>query len=358
MSRRIFTNVLAYLALALATSLSLVASAGDDTQRQVQAPQVQAPRAVAKSACPSRCNAFRFREQDEIWAVDTRGLGCLGCGSPEVGFHVLQIAAGHWVNSTSAAFYATDDAEIVTLFYIHGNRVDYQQSLRDGLETYFQLVGSWDDERPVRFVIWTWPSDQIHGALKDIRAKAARTNDEGYFLAKFLAEMHGDVRVGLIGYSFGARIVTGSLHLLGGGSLCGRMVADSDAPQIRVALWAAAEHNDSLLPGRFHGAALPMGDRWYITVNCCDPVLARYHMIDKCSDPVALGYAGIWGMNLIDPAIQARIEQANVSNIVGGTHDRQPYLYSPYIAGRTREYTLWHDFAEAAKKEAAVALAE
>jgi hypothetical protein len=45
----------------------------------------------------------------------------------------------------------------------------------------------------------------------------------------------------------------------------------------------------------------------------------------------------------------------NVTCLVGGTHDMQPYLYSLPIQNRTREYVLWHELDAA--KPAAPALA-
>jgi len=329
------------LSLFVWLALGLVASpmqAAEVTVKSTAAGPVQAP-----LQAPAPCLTFRVREQDEVWAVSTRGIGCLPCGTPAVGFHVLQFTGNRWLNSNAAAFYATDNAEVVTAFYIHGNRIDYQGSLQDGLDMYFQLVGKLDDARPVRFVIWSWPSDQIKGVLKDVRSKAERTNIEGYLLANFLSSIRSDVPTGLVGYSYGARIVTGALHLLGGGTLCGRVVSNREHPPLRVALWAAAVHNDWPLPGHAHGMSLPEADAWYVTINCCDPVLKRYRSIDKCGDAVALGYAGLWGMNLLAPDVRERIEQQNVANIVGGTHDRRPYLNSPYIAERTREYALWRD---------------
>jgi hypothetical protein len=225
------------------------------------------------------------------------------------------------------------------------------------MDVYFQLVGKSDDEPPVRFVIWSWPSSQIKGPLKDVRSKAWRTDTDGYYLARFLAEMKPEVRTGLIGYSYGARIITGALHLLGGGSLAGRTVPAGERPQIRTALWAAALHNDWLLPGHYHGQALAMADRWLTTYNCCDPVLSRYQWIDKCSDPVALGYSGLYGRNRLPPELNERVEEMNVSCLVGGTHDMRAYLYSLPVQDRTRQYVLWHDLESAKSPAPALAAA-
>jgi hypothetical protein len=217
------------------------------------------------------------------------------------------------------------------------------------------MAGKYDDERPVRFVIWSWPSSQIKGQLKDVRAKAWRTDVEGYYLARFLAPIQPDVQVGLIGYSYGARIITGGLHLLGGGSLAGRAVAAAERPQLRAALWAAALHNHWLVPGHYHGQALTAVDHCLITYNCGDPVLSRYRLLEKCGDPVALGYSGMYGGNLLPADVGRRVEQMDVTCIVGGTHAMQPYLYSPNIQHRTRQVVLWH-MLESSKPAAGLTL--
>jgi hypothetical protein len=151
--------------------------------------------------------------------------------------------------------------------------------------------------------------------------------------------------VGVIGFSFGARIVSGAMHLVNGGTIFGCSLSSATHPQLHVALWAAAEHNHWYLSGQFHGQALAAAEAWYITIDCCDPVLARYRLLDKCDNSTAVGYAGIYGRNLLAPDVNARIEEVNVSNIIGGDHDWRPYLYSRYIQDRTRDYVLWHQLA-------------
>ena len=119
-------------------------------------------------------------------------------------------------------------------------------------------------------------------------------------------------------------------------------IASEEPARFRVAVWAAAEHSHWYLPGRYHGQALATADAWFITVNGCDPVLSRYRFIEKCSDPSAVGYVGIYGRNLLPPDVNARVEEVNVTNIIGKTHDMRHYLYSLWIQNRTREYVLWH----------------
>jgi hypothetical protein len=296
------------------------------------------------ASCPPVCQTFRVRPQDEIWVVNTRCLGCPnGAVEPNWTIWKYDAATPRWLNATAEEFYKHDDKAGVTAAYIHGSQIDTSWALRDGLDVYFQLAGCKDDEPPVRFVIWSWPSDKICGPLKDARAKACRSDTDAYYLARFLDGMQPQVKVGLIGYSLGARIIAGGLHLLGGGVLAGQMAPASDPPKVRVAFWAAAEHDDWLLPGRYHERALAHADRWFITRNCCDPVLSRYRWLEKCGDPVALGYSGLVGRNLLTAEQNARIEELDVTCLVGKSHDLPRYLFSLPIIEPTRQVVLWQD---------------
>ena len=138
------------------------------------------PRGVRLVARKESCT-FRVREQDEIWVVSTRHLGCPWGGKEEPAWQIWRYEKGWWQPRTAADFYEGDKAEVVTPIYIHGNRIDHPQACSDGLAVYFQLVGKLDEEPPVRFVIWSWPSSQIKGQLKDVRVKAARSDVDAYY---------------------------------------------------------------------------------------------------------------------------------------------------------------------------------
>ena len=108
------------------------------------------------------------------------------------------------------------------MIYIHGNRVPSECTAPEGQQVYRLLTAGVDDATPIRFVIWSWPSAQMRGQLRDVRTKANRTELAGYCLAWLLTHLPENQQVSLLGYSFGARIATGAMHLVGGGTLCGR----------------------------------------------------------------------------------------------------------------------------------------
>jgi hypothetical protein len=318
------------------------ATATAPVKSAVQSP-VQSPVQAAAKSPVQACTVFRVRPQDQIWAVSTRCLGCPAGGSAEPGWTVWHYESGRWVNSTTAALYATDSPEIVTPIFVHGNRVEDGQALSDGLAVYFQLAGKFDHEPPVRFIIWSWPSAQIRGPLNDVRTKAYSSDTEAYYVARFLAGMSPEVRAGLVGFSYGARIIGGALHGLGGGRVAGHTLLVTEHPKLRVVFWAAAENSDWLVPGRYHGQALPEAEAWLNLINYCDPALAQYWRLDKCASGDALGYTGLYGRNLLTPEINARFHELNVTHLIGKIHDMPPYLYSLPVQNATREYALWHE---------------
>jgi pimeloyl-ACP methyl ester carboxylesterase len=186
---------------------------------------------------------------------------------------------------------------------------------------------------PVRFVVWSWPSDQIHGQVRDVRAKAARTNGEAFYLAWFMSQLDPGASANVLGYSFGARVATGALHLLGGGELAGRTLPTGPTPRVRVALLAAAVHSHWLQPGACHGAALSQMDRLLIQYNSCDPYLKHYQFIEKHARPAALGYLGMRA----DEAASVWLEQRDVCAIVGKSHAQIRYFTSCTLTREIRE---------------------
>ena len=202
-----------------------------------------------------------------------------------------------------------------------------------------QLDGG--DCPPVRFVIWSWPSAPIKGLLRDVRVKAQRSQPEAVFLARFLAELDPADRVSLFGSSYGARIVTGALHVLAGGTLNGCSIpANSSFHPARVVLTAAALDNDWLLPGRYHGLALSQVDAMLVFYNPLDPVLKMYDFVDKCTHDKALGFTGL----ITSPSAYEwadRYEEQNVGRMIGHVHSASYYFHSSCLMRQARRYLLW-----------------
>lgn len=269
---------------------------------------------------------------DSIILVSTRPLG-VKCVAEEMsaGLRCERLAVDggqrRW-SPTSWTEVAAEFAEpLPTIIYVHGNRVSSGEDKQQGLAFYRSLANSRPPGR-LRYVIWSWPADQIRGPAKDYAVKAARTKPVGWQLAWAVNQLPPQSPVTLVGYSYGARIVTGALHLLGGGSMGELKLYRSDnalRPPLRAALVAAALDADWLRPGGYHGLAVGQVESMVLINNQLDPAMRFYHLPVENRHAQALGFAGVratrsWG----DAA--GKIRSIDVTNSVGRHHAISEYL--------------------------------
>jgi hypothetical protein len=321
---------------------SLLAGAPAAAEGLVTAPpSVQPSGAVADTK-----DDLAVPRADSIWMVSTRGLDCCAESKPaEQDFRFLRYDPTLGCQDTTwDAWSAEELPGTITLIYVHGNRIEPDEVLGRGLNAYRRLLSSGQDAPPLRFVIWSWPSSKVPGPRprRDAQVKAARTDCESYFLAGFMSRLKPDTQLRLLGYSFGARIVSGSLHLAGGGTLGRFHLADANlrpANSVRVALLAAAMDNHWWLPGHYHDECFSQVDRMLLLYNSCDPVLRFYPRLDRRQGAQALGYTGFcWTSRLGENA--ERLEQANACCRIGKTHDEHAYFGSEANMGAVREILL------------------
>ncbi len=167
--------------------------------------------------------------------------------------------------------------------------------------------------------------------------KAGRTDIDGYYLAWFVDQLGPQVPVSLWGHSYGARISTGALHLLGGGTLAGRQLSAVNRPeqrQLQAALLASALDDDWLLQGHRHGQALPVVDGMLLVNNGCDRMLARYHWLygRRCCQE-ALGYVGL-AQGRLSGEQSEKVSQVDACCYVGSEHLFANYLANRFLMGR------------------------
>ena len=180
------------------------------------------------------------------------------------------------------------------VIYVHGNRMPADElvqratKVRQYIRRRLHLSG-------VDWVYFSWPSERSGIGIRDVREKADRCDAEGLYLAKFLRpHVQASVPLAMIGYSFGARVVTGSLHALAGGCLGGRRLPEEGltGANVRVALIAAAIESTWLAGNGYHGRATKNMDELMLLYNRRDAVLKRYWLIEKVRRETALGYSG------------------------------------------------------------------
>ena len=285
----------------------------------------------------------------EAWLVSTRcvPLTCSeGVGPERFSFQVVRGECGQWQSSDSETFFAGVDASCPVVVFIHGNRTDSCGAIQDGWPVYRRLLAD-AGGRPFRFVIWSWPAERIRGGPRnDALVKARRSDTQSFYLASWLERLPEDASVGLIGYSFGARVVGGALHLSEGGSLLGRVSggakAEEDRRPFRVMLVAGALDCEWLLPGNRNGLAGQAVERMFMTRNCCDPVLRLYPRMRRWDSSSALGFAG--------PASPGRLRESGldfevvpVECQVGRDHSWHTYLRSSAVRSRLAWYAFLDD---------------
>jgi hypothetical protein len=280
--------------------------------------------------------------QDEFWIISTRHIDEIPCQALPSQVRVCHREGNCWRRSSLDAFLAGHDPATVTVFYVHGNRYTAEEALERGLLIHRFLRQGANDDAPIRFVTWSWPSDPVPGLLYDVRTKAERTDVEGLYLGTVLSRLPPDALVSLVGFSFGTRVISGSLHLLAGGQLERRSLPPEHVmPRLplRALLLAPAFQNTWLLPGNFHELALTQVERMLVLYNSADPVLRRYRLISSTANAQALGYTGLVGLERLGP-LARRVEQWDLRSEVGHSHDELRYLDSSYFA-MGREYVLW-----------------
>ncbi len=330
----------------------------EEARESASAPPLNVPgHDLLSPDVPSACGLPRA--VDQLWVVSTRRLGAPNCHDPWSELEVLRYDphAG-WQASDVASLFAAQREVGMTHIYVHGNRVSNTDALRQGRGLYRRMVRGTQPIVPLSFIIWSWPSTQIQGQLRDVRVKAQRTNLDGYYLGWFLARLDGDRPLSVLGYSFGARIITGALHLRAGGMLAGRVLPPPDtyppspetaptgalhvAPPTHVVMLAPALHQHWLAPGYPHELAAGQMDRLLLLFNSCDRVLKRYGLLEKGGHPEALGYTGLtYSTELPWNAI----EQWDACPAVGKPHDEQRYYQAAGLIHRIRQHMLWREEA-------------
>ena len=265
---------------------------------------------------------------DEVWVISTRNVHCRSDELRPDKLRVSRLDGTQWA-AASYSEYAECGKDRQTVVYVHGNRMDARNASNRGLLLYRHILCGDEGRPPIRFVIWSWPSNRLTGLIRDVRQKALRTNIERDYLARFLSQSHGRAPITLVGYSFGARVVTGALQSLA--------QTVEDVPPIRAALLAAAVDRDWLSQCGHHGLAMRRADSVMLMYNRLDPVLKRYRFLEPNGDPQALGFSGFPR----DVAHSAPVEQIDVSGIVGRSHFEMRYYGSHTIRHRLRPFLLW-----------------
>lgn len=286
---------------------------------------------------------------DEILLISTRALGTT-CDPAKLERELvcrrLTIDAESrpaWVDYDWHNLQNRAESRRKTVIYVHGNRVELGSDAAEGMAVYDSLVRARRNNEPIRYIIWSWPSGKIPGLIKDYKVKAERTNEVAWQLAWFLDQLPSETPLALMGYSYGARTVSGSMHLLGGGQLDELRFADRqypNRPPMRVALVAAAYDADWVTPGEVHERAISQIERMVVVTNRLDPAMRFFRLSTKHSRMDALGLAGVANRQKLGTASN-RIQTIDVTAEVGRSH----VIYD-YLADEPKISRMWRELLE------------
>ncbi len=267
---------------------------------------------------------------DQILVVCTRGYPCgIGHTLDFDTFRAREIGLDG-VPTVNRLPLEADDSFTHTWIFVHGNQISAREATRRGVLAYRKLRRQSTTSGSLRFVIWSWPSMRNTGRLRDGRQKMKRTDGEAFLLGSYLAKVSGDP-ISLVGHSFGARIITGAVHLAAGGSVSGSRLKElpDSSTRYRVALLAAAVERNALCPGGRYKHALDRTHSLLLVNNSRDQALSFFWAIDPGRKRQALGTVGL---TCIPQA--AQIEQCNWTCVLGREHSFLKYMNSPAIVSR------------------------
>ena len=293
----------------------------------------------------------------EVWELSTRHypdrFRSLPPGSLPIRPYKHSPGTGWELDSLENAL--VDDGRL-TILYVHGNFME-RNNARDRVlivNRYLQAKA----KEPYRLMMLSWPSEREPHPLRDVYENAQSAESQALVVAQILERLGNQSRVSILGFSFGARAVTGGLHFASGGSVPGfssplLYPASNQLSSYRVAFVAPAVDRNWIAQGGKHALALDRVDGLINLYNSRDPILRRFRFIDRFSSPVAAGFAGFLG----GPGLETigapratqplnaskRIEQYDCGGLIGTTHsERSYYGECPYF-GKVVDHLLWND---------------
>lgn len=279
-------------------------------------------------------------KSDRLWVINTRHLSSNSCRinlhDPNFRYQRLD-RCGRRTPSDLEEYLATMDPARPRIIYIHGNRRDASTAISQGIWVYREIARNRPIEQPFDWVIWSWPSEADSIFLSDVREKAQRTDAQGLYLAWLLTHHHANAQpTGLIGFSFGGRIVTGALHSLAGG-IVGRRTLDQPAIQgadIDIGLLAPALESNWLSSRGQHRYATQNMNRMVLLYNHRDIALKYFRFVTKMKSSQALGYTGPCSTAPRFDGTRLPIRARDCASTVGNHHSEKLYYQNACYAGR------------------------
>ena len=296
----------------------------------------------------------------QIFEISTRHLcdrfRSINFDNPNV--EVNKWSGSCWLRSDVEEAMPSGGTGLLTIVYVHGNFMERNNALERVriVDRYLRA----QTDRPYRLLMLSWPSQREAKPLREVRLNAESAECQSLYFAWMLRRIRNEPQVSLLGFSFGARAVTGGLHLDAGGVIPG--YACSPEPNMgpslnyRLGLVAPAIDRNWIERNGRHQLALTHIESMVNLYNSRDPILRRFRFMDRSSRPIAAGFSGFSGFSgiagLTDPRAttpltgQSRIRQYDCGSVIGTTHAEKSYYGEcPYFQ-TIIQHLLWKDPGE------------
>ncbi|MFN5770412.1 MAG: hypothetical protein ACK44Z_13760 [Pirellulaceae bacterium] len=292
----------------------------------------------------------------EVWEVSTRHLGCcVPKENPVAQWETYRSEVGTpWqqANLLESLQSPSVSADAKTILYAHGNWMTRENS-RGRIWYIVQRIRQQYDG-PLRLIMLSWPSQREPHPVRDIRQNAQCADSQAFHLASLMLLFPSGQPLGVLGFSFGGRVVTAALHLVSGGKVQQGELSWLDpssrpsAMQYRVGLVAPAVDRSWLSSSGRHHLAMRDVDQMVNLYNSQDPVLRRFRFIEASGGSIAAGFTGFLRQQGDAPstgplASQQRLRQFDCGGAMGVTHDERSYYRECPCFSEVVRNILWHD---------------
>ncbi|MEM6780062.1 MAG: hypothetical protein AAF670_20570 [Planctomycetota bacterium] len=276
---------------------------------------------------------------DRLWLISTRSITYNACRAnlSQPGLNISRLdKCGRRRPSSLDDYLATMAVDRPRLIYIHGNRREADVAITRGIEVYRELSRKCSASIPIDWVIWSWPSDRETFIISDARIKAERSDTQGLYLAWLLRHHVANGQpTGLIGFSFGARVISSGLHALAGGCIKGRHLEGPPTTNagFDVGMLAPAVVSSWLRRGGRHAMATKNMDSLVLLYNHKDFLLKNYWLVNRVKGSTALGYSGPVSFAPRFDGSRLPVRSKDCAASVGSAHSEKEFYQRSCCAG-------------------------
>jgi esterase/lipase superfamily enzyme len=275
----------------------------------------------------------------DVWFVDTRR-----------GFEINQLDNNSkWNRSTLNEFQQSHNPNIPLVIVTHGYKMTYDEAKQFGIN-FSKLTHNFGEHR---FLFWSWDAEKENCGIKSDAINTGKKADaESKYLTNFLKQLKPQSKVSLIGFSYGARLISAAIQNLATEQLQQLKQNTNNKNKIttnlniRIVFLAAAVDQDQFEQNKKYGNLLQITDKLLVNINAADPALLLYPLLTGIKSPKAAGRYGI-NTTKIHPKLASKIKSLNVRPDIGIDHT----FISSFCAflkykNEVKKYALFNDAAK------------